>query len=68
MKVEDTWEALVASWKIMSPGHYSCQRATENVATLMGRHIEAMRVLKHKLKWIKESEHEPKEKEYMRIT
>ena len=62
VKVEDTWEALVEAWKTMSPGHYLCQRSTENVATLMGRHKSAIRELKR----IDESEHEPKEKEYVR--
>ena len=56
----------MAAWKIMSPGHCLCQRTTENMATLMGRHREAMRVLKNELKRIDESEHEPKEKEYVR--
>ena len=50
----------------MSPGHYLCQRSNENVATLMGRHRSAIRELKNELKQIEESEHEPKEKEYVR--
>ena len=66
VKLEDTWEALVEAWRIMSPGHYLCQRTTENVATLMGRHREAIRELKNELNRIEESEHEPKEKEYVR--
>ena len=45
---------------------YLCQMTTKSVATLMDRHREAMRVLKDELKRIEESEHEPKEKEYVR--
>ena len=66
VRVEETWEALVEAWRIMSPGHYLCLKLTENVATLMGRHREAIRELKNELKRIGESEHEPKEKEYVR--
>ena len=54
VKLEDTWEALVEAWRIMPPGHYLCQNTTENVATLMGRHREAIRELKNELNRIEE--------------
>ena len=66
VKLEDTWEALVEAWRIMSPGHYLCQKTTENVAALVGRHREAIRELKNEQNRIADSEHEPKEKEYVR--
>ena len=57
---------MVEAWRIVSPGHYLCQKTTENVAALLGRHREAIRVLRNELKRIEESEHEPKDKAYVR--
>ena len=66
VRVEVTWEQLVRSWKILTPGHFLRQGPKETILELLGRHRQAMRDLRTELKRIEESSHEPEEKDYVR--